>query len=275
MNESAVQIRYREFVRRTGRTESPDSVREFLHLEILRVLSAQNLPDLILHGGCKTRYIDGSPRYSMDMDFSLSPFIDLSREERAEAVDRSIDPVIRELEHVGISLTRVREKWHRGDTGVKLCFKANVLKDLFPRLFADHPGDINFNIYIDSLLPGEQVQVAALIADPSLQILVLEDSSHMARKAAAVLRRKQLRDLYDLDAYINRGVRVDLAVARTRLQMPNLSQEELVQLLCKRVETLDIEKRIHQLHLPTEAERAAFIDPAARISNIKRMQVMP
>ncbi len=73
MNEAAVQMRYREFSRRTGRTESADSVREFLHLEILRILSAQNLRTLILHGGCKTRYIDGSPRYSMDMDFSASP----------------------------------------------------------------------------------------------------------------------------------------------------------------------------------------------------------
>ena len=76
MTDTAVQIRYREFVRRTGRTESSDSVREFLHYEILRILSAQNSSDLVLHGGCKTRYIDGSPRYSMDMDLSMAGLLD-------------------------------------------------------------------------------------------------------------------------------------------------------------------------------------------------------
>jgi len=271
MSKAAVQIRYREFVRRTGRTESADSVREFLHLEILRILSAQNLRDLILHGGCKTRYIDGSPRYSMNMDFSLNNFIDLSREQREMTVRHAIDPIIRELDNIGIKLSRGREKWHRGETGVKFGFKANTLKEIFPNLFADHPGDINLNIDIDALLPGERVQVASTIADNSLRILVLEDSTHMARKVAAVLLRKQLRDLYDLDMYINRGIRYDLAVVRHRLQMNELSHEELLKLLCKRIEELDLKGRAHQLHLPTESERISFVISADRIANIKKM----
>ena len=271
MHESAVQTRYREFTRRTGRTETADSVREFLHLEILRVLSAQDTHGLILHGGCKTRYIDGSPRYSMDMDFSLSDFVGIPREERLAAVHRAVDPMVSELGNLGIEFKPVREQWHRGENGVKLCFKANVLKDMFPRAFANHPRDINFNIDIDSLLAGERVVVSSPIADHSLRILVLGDSSHMARKAAAVLLRKQLRDLYDLDLYINRGVRYDLAAVSNRLHAPELSHEELVARLCLRTEELDLKARAHQLHLPTEAERVAFVVPADRIANIKRM----
>ncbi len=272
MSEFAAQIRYREFVRRTGRDESSDSVREFLHLEILRIISAQEMRGLILHGGCKMRYIDGSPRYSMDMDFSLSNFLNIQKKDREVMVHHALDPVIRELGNVGIKINCVREQWHRGDIGMKLCFKANTLKEMFPRLFVDHPGDINFNIDIDALLPGERVQVSSPITDRSLQILVLEDSSHMARKAAAVLLRKQLRDLYDLDMYINRGVRYDLEVVRTRLRMPNLTHEELERLLCERVHELDLRKRVHQLHLPSESARMSFIEPSERIANIRNMR---
>jgi hypothetical protein len=272
MHEAAVQMRYREFTRRTGRTETADSVREFLHLEILRILSALDVRGLILHGGCKTRYIDGSPRYSMDMDFSLSDFRDTPREERAPAVHRAIDPVIRELGNLGIELKPVREQWHRGETGVKLCFKANVLKDMFPKIFVGHPGDVNLNIDVDALQAGESVEVSSPIADHSLRILVLQDSSHMARKAAAVLLRKQLRDLYDLDMYINRGIRYDLAIVRHRLHMPELSHEELVSLLCQRIGELDLEGRAHQLHLPTESERTSFVVASERIANIERMR---
>lgn len=272
MNNTATQVRYREFVRRTGRSESPDSVREFLHLEILRILSAQNPHDLVLHGGCKTRYIDGSPRYSMDMDFSLSEILDCSREESEAIAHGAIDPVLRALVHVGITLDPLRERWHRGDTGVKLCFKANRLKELFPQLFAGHPGDINFNIDIDALLPGERVQTAATIADRSLRILVLEDATHMARKAAAVLLRNQLRDLYDLDLYITRGVQYDLPVVRRRLDIPDLSHEALVERLCRRVKELDMKGRAHQLHLPSESELAVFLVSADRIAAIRNMR---
>lgn len=271
MTEFALQMRYREFVRRTNRVESSETVREFLHLEILRILSALNMPDLVLHGGCKTRYIDGFPRYSMDMDFSINNFKQLPHDQQEAVIRRTLSPILRELNHLGIPLTHIRDRWHRGDSGVKVCFKANTLKSVFPRLFADHPGDINFNIDLDSLLPGEKAQTASLIADPSVQLLVLTDATHMARKAAAVLLRKQLRDLYDLDMYITRGTHYDLAVASTRLQMPALTHTELVERLCKRVDELDIKQRIHQVHLPDEPSRIAFGDPLARIANIKRM----
>jgi len=272
MSKSAVQMRYREFIRRTGRTESANSVREFLHHEILRILSAQNPNALILHGGCKTRYIDGSPRYSMDMDFSLSNMVELSKEERETIVHHAIDPILRELDNAGITLDRFRERWHRGEAGVKLCFKANRLKDLFPKLFADQPGDINFNIDIDALLPGERVQVSATIADSTLRILVLEDATHMARKAAAVLLRNQLRDLYDLDMYINCGTHYDLNVVRHRLNTPDLSHEDLIERLCKKIQELDLKGRAHQLHLPNESAVNTFIVLSDRIAVIQKMQ---
>ncbi|MFA6691565.1 MAG: nucleotidyl transferase AbiEii/AbiGii toxin family protein [Saccharofermentanales bacterium] len=274
MGKSAVQIRYKEFIRRTGRAESADSVREFLHHEVLRILSAQNPSALILHGGCKTRYIDGSPRYSMDMDFSLSNIHECSREEREAIVHRAIDPVLRELDNVGITLDRFRERWYRGETGVKLCFKANRLKDLFPRLFADQPGDINFNIDIDALLPGERVQVSTTIADSTLRILVLHDATHMARKAVAVLLRNQLRDLYDLDMYINGGTHYDLDVVRHRLNAPSLSHEGLIERLCEKTQELDLKGRAHQLHLPNESAVNAFINLDDRIAAIKKMQLL-
>lgn len=272
MGSAAIRHRYREFIRRTGRAEVPETVREFLHLEILRTVSVQHQTQLILHGGCKTRYIDGSPRYSLDMDFSLDGLLEADRPEREALVHRTIAPILRELEHLGIPLDCTGERWHRGDRGIKLRFKAYRLKATFPLVFADHPGDLNFNIDIDALFPGEQVRVAVPIADPSLQLLVLADATHMARKAAAVLLRNQLRDLYDLDLYIRRDVRYDLAIARQRLDSPNLSHEELVSQLCKRVEALDLQSRGHQLHLPSRAERDAFLVTAERIAMIRRME---
>lgn len=272
MSKAATQVRYHEFIRRTGKTESSDSVREFLHIEILRILSSRNPHDLVLHGGCKTRYIDGSPRYSMDMDFSMRAMIDGSRSDRETLVHQAIDPVMRELEHVGITLDTFRERWHRDDTGVKLCFKANRLKDLFPAIFAGQAGDINFNIDLDILLPGERIRSAAVIADRSLRILVLDDATHMARKISAVLLRNQLRDLYDLDLYITRGTQYDLPVARLRLQLPDLSHDDIINRLCQRIEEWDITARAHQLHLPSEAELAAFLITTDRIATIRKMR---
>ncbi len=73
----------------------------------------------------------------------------------------------------------------------------------------------------------------------------------------------------DLD--INRGVRYDLAVVRTRLRMPTLIHEELLRLLCERVQELDLKKRVHQLHLPSESARMSFVEPSKRIANIRKM----
>lgn len=273
MSDAATKMRYREFVRRTGRSDSVESVREFLHIEMLRILGIQNPCNLILHGGCKMRCVDGSPRYSMDMDFSLMDFAGRSREEMASMVYRAVNPLLRKLARVGIVLESPRERWHSDDTGVKLCFKANALKDLSPKSFAGHPGDMNFNIDFDPLLPEEQVQIASPIADRSLQILVLDDSTHMARKAAAVLLRSQLRDLYDLDLYIARGTGYSLPVARRRLQSPDLTHEDLIERLCERVGELDLQARAHQLHLPSEVERNAFLIPGDRIAAIGNMRM--
>ena len=271
MSKTAVQMRYLEFVRRTGRIESSDSVREFLHLEIMRILSARNSCDLVLHGGCKTRYIDGSQRYSMDMDFSMNGMLENSLEQKEQMIHNAIDPLLRELVNTGITLQLFRERWHNQATGLKLCFKANQLKELFPRLFVDHPGDINFNIEIDALLPEEHVRVASTIPDRSLNILVLEDKTHMARKASAVLLRNQLRALYDLDLYINRKTHYDLNVVRRRMNMPALTHEELVEQLCRRIDQLDIPTRAHQLHLPDKAELASFLIVSDRIKAIRTM----
>lgn len=272
MSKTAVQMRYMEFIRRTGRIESADSVREFLHLEILRILSAQNSRDLILHGGCKTRYIDGSPRYSTNMDFSMDGMLENSLEQKKEIIHSAVDPLLRELANTGITLDPFRERWHNNDTGLKLCFKGNQLKELFPMLFADHPGDINFNIDIDALLPGENVRIASTIPDRSLHILVLEDKTHMARKAATVLLRNQLRDLYDLDQYITRETHYDLNVVRLRLNTPSLTHKELVEQLCQRIGELDLQTRAHQLHLPNEAELASFLIVPDRIKAIQAMR---
>ena len=272
MSNSAIKARYREFINRTGGNESADTVREFLHYEILRILSVLNPYDLILHGGCKTRYIDGSPRYSMDLDFSMKKITEVPQAERAHVVHKAIKPLLRELENTGLILTQSRERWHKGEAGVKICFKANQLKEIFSDLFINHPGDINFNIDIDSLLPGEQVKFAPLIADRSLQILVLEDSTHMARKAAAVLLRTQLRDLYDLDLYINHETHYDLNVVKHRLKDENLTHPQLIERLCEKIESMDLKARAHQLNLPTEAEVEAFIVTADRIAAIRKMK---
>jgi hypothetical protein len=207
----------------------------------------------------------------MDMDFSMAGMLENSLEQKKEIIHSAVDPLLRELAKTGITLEPFRERWHNNDTGLKLCFKANQLKELFPRLFADHPGDINFNIDIDALLPGENVRVASTIPDRSLYILVLEDKTHMARKAAAVLLRNQLRDLYDLDQYITRETHYDLNVVRHRLDSPSLSHEELVDQLCRRIEELDLQTRAHQLHLPNEAELASFLIVADRIRAIRTM----
>lgn len=266
-----MQVRYREFTRRTGRSESKESVREFLHHEILRVLSARNPGPLVLHGGCKTRYVDGFARYSMDMDFSLHGLAKGTVPQREEAIHNALDPVLAELARQGIPLERSKERWQRGQTGVKLCFKANVLKELFPAVFVDSPGSVNFNINVDALYPGEQVATATLIADSALRIIVLSESSHMARKATAVLRRNQLRDLYDLDAYIRRGTRYDLDVVRTRLGEPDLTHDVLVERLRERIRGLDLKARSHQEHLPNMTEVEAFVVLEDRLAMIGQM----
>jgi hypothetical protein len=275
MSETALHIRYLEFIRRTGRPDTSDSVNEFVHTEILRLLSRSNPFDLILHGGCKTRYIDGSPRYSMDMDFSARQFFDFSKPEMEELVKQTTTTLLHQLQQLGITLEHARDRWHRGESGVKICLKANHLKELFPAQFANRPGDINLNIDIDSLLPGESIKTNTLISDPSVRILVLDDSTHMARKASAVLLRNQLRDLYDLDLYITRGIQYDLPLVAARLNIPDLSHPILVEKLCQKVESLDLQARAHQLHLPTQVDQTAFLNKTTRIATLKQMLPIP
>lgn len=231
MNNRAIQIRYEEFIRSTGRVRSVQTIREFIHFEILRGISHLYSAKLYLHGGCFMRYVNGSNRYSLDIDLSVTDFAVRDKDVIQSFSHELEQGITGYLKKSGFLLESSIHRLHANNGGIKLRFKMNQLKELFADIFSTHPADININIDLDTLLPCEHTRIANLISDPSIRIPVLAESSHMARKITAVLQRTQLRDFYDLEQYLRQGVSYDLDVVRARLEDNNLSHDIIAEKL--------------------------------------------
>ena len=69
----------------------------------------------------------------------------------------------------------------------------------------------------------------------------------------AILNRNQLRDVYDLLLYIQRGVSVHLPLIHEKMKCPQ-PFEDIKEAVIQKISTYDILSRLHQIHLPNEAE---------------------
>lgn len=267
MNNFAVQQRYQDFIRRTAKSESAESVLEFLHLEIVAVVNQIYAGELVLHGGAYMRYFLGSTRYSLDLDFA-SRSIPKGHEDLIVKWGLELsDRILTELNKNGIELLALKPRCHKGATGLKLKYKANQLKEIFPYLYENYRRDINFNIDIDLLYKSDQPVSATPAVNVSLQTQVLGEPQHMSRKIMAVLNRNQLRDLYDLLYYIEKGIQYD-ALVLSEICAREVCFEEIKKELVNKIKSMEIQDRLHQLHLPSKEDLLRFANKEAIVNTL-------
>jgi hypothetical protein len=161
--------------------------------------------------------------------------------------------IVMHLKKSGIQLSTLPPKIHRGDHGLKMRLKANCLKEIFSHLYQGYLKDITVNIDLDQLYHEDKPELSTPTMNSTLSILVVGESRHMARKVMAVLNRNQLRDVYDLLLYIQRGVSLHLPLIHEKMEN-HQPFEEIKEEVILKVSSYDISSRLHQLYLPNEEE---------------------
>ncbi|MDD5476523.1 MAG: nucleotidyl transferase AbiEii/AbiGii toxin family protein [Syntrophales bacterium] len=167
---------------------------EQFELEVLdRMNSGRFLEKLVFFGGTMLRLCHGLDRYSVGLDFRMLPIV--GNEEKEREITQWFDRLIR---HLGsfYDIRDAKERFHTlvlelGSSQYPRSLKIEIRKD----------GDT-----------AETDQAIAYSPHSTTQILLrtVSLSEMMTSKIAAFLDRGEIRDAYDLEFLVKRGVTVDL-----------------------------------------------------------------
>jgi predicted nucleotidyltransferase component of viral defense system len=207
------------------------------------------------YGGTALRVLYGLDRFSEDLDFSLlkpDPAFDLSRFENG---------LRNEIESFGFTI-EIGNKVKQNERSVRSAFiKANTRMHMLrigaPESIQDmcQSGEqlkIKFEVETDPP-PGFQIETIAVTQPLPFAVRSYTLPSLFAGKLHALLcrqwgRRVKGRDWYDFVWYVGRKVPVDIAFLDAKMRQSGSRKEgaplklaELIQLICERSETLDID----------------------------------
>ncbi|WP_310991403.1 nucleotidyl transferase AbiEii/AbiGii toxin family protein [Aequorivita marina] len=206
------------------------------------------------YGGTALRIFYGLDRYSEDMDFSL-----LS-EEKNFSLEPYFQAIQEEFNSMGMRVS-LRKKTKIHTTPIESAFlksetlwKELVLEDIVEQLGIKSNKNIKIKIEVDRNPPQHfQTEEKLLLRPFSFYVKCFDLPSLFAGKMHALLFRKwrnrvKGRDWFDMEWYIRKGVSLNLEHFIQRAQdsgdweKPNISKEELLDLLQTKVATTSIEK---------------------------------
>ncbi|WP_428023783.1 nucleotidyl transferase AbiEii/AbiGii toxin family protein [Arcobacter sp.] len=241
-----------------------EALREILQEIVLAALSdAGFFKHAVFYGGTALRILYNLPRFSEDLDFSLikpDPSFDLSKYEKA---------VIDKLQTYGFEAqiqtkikdtSAVQSAFLKGNT-LKHLIAINAPDDIIKTFHSGKTLKIKFEVDTNPPINFNDEEKLHLLPSPFM-IRTMTPSSLFAGKIHAILcrgwkTRPKGRDWYDLVWYVQSAYELDLFHLATRLtggckalesideNLPNsiegYSEENIKNLLQKRIETLDIE----------------------------------
>ena len=206
------------------------------------------------YGGTALRIFHRLDRYSEDLDFSL---LEVNP-------DFSLEPylqgIITEFNASGMQVS-VKEKIKTNQTNIDSAFlKANtvwkelILEKVIPQESLDNKPSVKIKLEVDTEPPlGFETEEKLLIKPFSFYVKCFTLSDLYAGKMHALLFRKwgqrvKGRDWYDMEWYIKKGVRLNLAHFLRRAQDSGdwndstISKEQFMKLLEDRIESTSISR---------------------------------
>ena len=236
-----------------------EALREILQeIVLLGLYRAGFFEHALFYGGTALRILHGLDRFSEDLDFSLlqtDPEFDLSTYE---------DAVIEVLHSFGFEVTiqvkakegSVKSAFLKGDTTQHL-LNIEAPQDIIDTFGKGKLVKIKFEVDTNPPLDFQSEKIMRLTPAPFM-VNTMAIPSLFAGKMHAILcrnwtNRPKGRDWYDLVWYISNGHKLDLKHLNARLQQScawqknkednisaNVTQNELLELLSKRIDALDI-----------------------------------
>lgn len=241
-----------------------EALREILQEIVLYALSdAGFFNHAVFYGGTALRILYGLPRFSEDLDFSLikpDPSFDLSKYEKAVVDTLKTYGFEAQIETKVKEQSAVQSAFIKGNT-IKHLLAINAPEDIVNSFNAGKLLKIKFEVDTEPPLNFEEEQKLHLTPAPFM-VKSMKPSSLFAGKLHAVLcrgwqNRPKGRDWYDMLWYVQNKHEVNLTHLATRLiqsckalqdadiELPTETKlytpELIVNLLQKRVDTLDIE----------------------------------
>ncbi|EQB39156.1 hypothetical protein M947_08325 [Sulfurimonas hongkongensis] len=248
-----------------------EALREILQEIVLYALSdASFFNHAVFYGDTALRILYGLPRFSEDLDFSLlkpDPSFDLSKYEKAVLQTLKTYGFEAQIETKVKEQSAVQSAFIKGNT-IKHLLAINAPEDIVKSFNAGKLLKIKFEVDTEPPLNFQEEQKLHLTPTPFM-VRSMKPSSLFAGKLHAVLcrgwqNRPKGRDWYDMVWYIQNKYQVDLTHLATRLiqsckalqdtevELPKeielYTPELLVNLLQKRVDTLDIELAKQDVH---------------------------
>lgn len=248
-----------------------EALREILQEIILYALSdAGFFTHAVFYGGTALRILYGLPRFSEDLDFSLlkpDPSFDLSKYEKAVLDTLYAYGFEAQVETKMKDQSAVQSAFIKANT-IKHLLAINAPEDIVKSFNAGKLLKIKFEVDTEPPINFEEEQMLHLTPAPFM-IKSMKPSSLFAGKLHAVLcrgwkNRPKGRDWYDMVWYVQNGHQVNLMHLGTRLiqsckaleevemELPKALElytpELIVELLQKRVDTLDIRLAKQDVH---------------------------
>lgn len=248
-----------------------EALREILQEIVLYALSDAGFFNYaVFYGGTALRILYGLPRFSEDLDFSLlkpDPSFDLSKYEKAVLQTLKTYGFEAQIETKIKDHSAVQSAFIKGNT-IKHLLAINAPEDIVKSFNAGKLLKIKFEVDTEPPLNFEEEQKLHLTPTPFM-VRSMKPSSLFAGKLHAVLcrgwqNRPKGRDWYDMVWYIQNKYEVSLTHLATRLiqsckalqdtevELPKeielYTPKLLVNLLQKRIDTLDIELAKQDVH---------------------------
>ena len=206
------------------------------------------------YGGTALRIFYGLPRFSEDMDFSL-----LEKNESFR-LKPYLDAVVEEFSSLGLKVS-ISEKDKIIETAIDSAFlksdtiwKEIQLEEAYPQLHIGSLPSIKIKLEVDTLPPlGFETENKLLIKPFSFYVNCFTIPCLFAGKMHALLYRKwknrvKGRDWFDFEWYVKKGVPMNLSHFEKRagdsgdLVKPAISREDVVELLNKKIDSLDFKR---------------------------------
>ena len=206
------------------------------------------------YGGTALRIFYGLPRFSEDMDFSL-----LEKNESFR-LKPYLDAVVEEFSSLGLKVS-ISEKDKIIETAIDSAFlksdtiwKEIQLEEAYPQLHIGSLPSIKIKLEVDTLPPlGFETENKLLIKPFSFYVNCFTIPCLFAGKMHALLYRKwknrvKGRDWFDFEWYVKKGVPMNLSHFEKRagdsgdLIKPTISREDVVELLNKKIDSLDFKR---------------------------------
>lgn len=206
------------------------------------------------YGGTALRIFYGLPRFSEDMDFSL-----LEKNESFR-LKPYLDAVVEEFLSLGLKVS-ITEKEKSIETSIDSAFlksdtiwKEIQLEEAYPQLHIGSLPSIKIKLEVDILPPiGFETENKLLVKPYSFYVHCYTLPCLFAGKLHALLYRKwktrvKGRDWFDFEWYVKNGIPIRLSHFQNRaidsgdLVKHSISAEEVVELLYKKIDSLDFKR---------------------------------